>query len=570
MIDVEKVLSQRFPELFADRVQILGKALVVAARRLFREQDINQFLNQHRGVEGLDFVERVLDYFEFSYTASNRQRENIPSQGRVVIIANHPLGALDALALVRLVSEVRRDIRVVANDLLVQLEPLRPLLLPVDNLGLATGRDDIRRIQDALLAEQAVILFPAGEVSRIRPSGVRDGRWSDGFLRFAQRAESPVLPVYIHARNSSLFYGVSMIYKPLAALLLVREMFLQRSNTIRFTVGELIPQHSLNLPRLTRKTRLRLVQRHLHRIARGKKGIFETERSIAQPEPRQALKKELQLSPRIGETRDGKAIHLVDHRPDSALMGEIARLREFTFRKVGEGTGRKRDGDSYDQSYRHILLWDEDALEVVGSYRLGEAAEILDQQGPEGLYTASLFEFTDAFLPIAEQGLELGRSFVQPAYWGSRALDYLWQGIGAYLRCHPEIRYLFGPVSISQQFPPDARDLLIGYYLRYHGANPSLVGARNPISTSESRRELEKALFDELDAEQAFAVLKERLADYGLAVPTLYKQYTDLCEPGGAQFHAFSQDPSFNNCVDGFILVDLARLKPRKRARYLQ
>jgi len=569
MIDVEQVLTGRFPVLGRGAGTLLRRPLVGMLRRLFHEREVNRFLEAHRGVAGIEFVEQVLDYFDLSYRVSNRDRENIPVQGRVVIIANHPLGALDALALIKLVSEVRRDVRIVANELLMQLRPLHSLLLPVDNLGGATTRADLRRIDQALEAEQAVIIFPAGEVSRVRPSGIRDGRWSDGFLRIARRAEAPLLPVFIQARNSSLFYAVSMFYKPLAALLLVQEMFRQRSNTIGFRVGNLIPLPRLKLDGLSRKEQLKLVRRHFFRVAKGKQGPLESETAIAHPVSRQGLRAELGRAERLGATRDGKIIYLADYRPDSELLEEIGRLRELTFRKVGEGTGRRRDLDRYDQHYRHLVLWDEQALEVVGAYRIGEVARIRAAEGLDGLYTASLFRLGPGFLPYTDHALELGRSFVQPAYWGSRALDYLWQGLGAYLRSRPEVRYLFGPVSISQHYPAEARDLIVGYYRRHYGGDPTLVTSRNPLTYSRQGREACERLFDGHNAEEDFARLKDHLAEWGLTVPTLYKQYSELCEPGGTQFLDFGVDAEFGHCVDGFILVDLAKLRPKKRERYI-
>ncbi len=569
MIDIEQTLSDRFPDFFQRQPRLISKSLIGLLRRLFKEGEINAFLADRRGVEGVDFIEHVLDYFDFSYRVSSKERENIPASGRVVIIANHPLGALDALALIRLINEVRPDVKVVANGILSQLAPLKPLLLPVDNLTGATTKSDIKRINDALMAEQAVIVFPAGEVSRVRPSGIRDGNWRDGFLRMAARAEAPLLPVYIEARNSSLFYGVSMVYKPLAALLLVQEMFRQRSNTIGFRVGELIPYVGINLPGLKRKARVRLIKRHFYKVAKGRKGLFETETAIAHPESRQALKSELKQAQRLGATRDGKAIFLVDYRPDSALMDEVGRLREVTFRKVGEGTGRRRDVDYYDQYYRHLVLWDEETLELVGAYRIGEAENIVAAHGVQGLYTHSLFHFKPDFEGATRGALELGRSFVQPGYWGSRALDYLWQGLGAYLRHNPQIRRMFGPVSISRQYPPAARDLIVAYYDKHYGAKTSLMEAKNPVIFADGARDECRQLLSGNSAEEDFVRMREYLDQFGLAVPTLYKQYTDVCEPGGVEFHAFSIDADFGNCVDGFIMVDLERLKPRKRQRYI-
>ena len=570
MLNVEQVLTERFPGFFANKPRVLTRPMLRLLRMLFHEREINRFLEEHRGVRGLDFIERVLEYFDLDYLVSNRDLENIPPTGRVVVVANHPLGALDALSLIQMISRVRSDIRVVANDLLSALEPLGDLLLPVDNLGGGSSRRGIKQVYAALEREELVIVFPAGEVSRLRPNGVRDVRWKGGFLQFIRRTDSPMLPVFIDASNSPLFYAVSMLYKPVAALLLVGEMFRQRSSTIGFRVGELVPASHLNVEGIRPKARMRMVRKHFYRVAQRKSGVFTTERSVAHPESRQALKKELAKGEVLGETRDGKLILLMDWEPGGALMREIGRLRELSFRKVGEGTGRRRDTDSYDAHYRHLVLWDETELEVVGSYRLGEAGSILRSRGTRGLYTHSLFNFDPAFEAFAMEAIELGRSFVQPRYWGSRALDYLWQGLGAYLRHHPQVRYMFGPVSISARYPRPARDLMVYFYRHYFGCRNHLGEAKIPYKLSLHSQEECRAVFTGADYDRDMQELKHRLSQYDLTVPTLYKQYTDLCEAGGVCFLDFGEDPDCGNCTDGMILVDVQSVKVAKRKRYLE
>ena len=569
MIDIEQILTDKYPSLRNAPLRPFARPLFGAFRLLFHEREINQFLEQHQELDGQTFIEQVLDHFSFSYAISHRDKQNIPASGRVVIVANHPLGALDALALIQLIHEIRPDVKVVANELLTHLRPLRNLLLAVDNLGGASQKEQIRAIQSALSAEQAVIFFPAGEVSRIRPNGVRDGKWNSGFLRFARRTNSPVLPVYIKARNSSLFYSASILYKPLAALLLVQEMFAQRARTIAIRVGELIPNDSLRRPEINLQTQVRMVKKQVYRVGKGKRGVFVTERAIAHPQSRQLLKSELKRAQELGSTRDDKAIYLVEHAADSAIMKEIGRLRELSFRKVGEGSGQHRDLDAYDRHYRHLVLWDNDQLEIVGAYRIGEAETILADKGLEGLYTHTLFDLGQQFRPLLNNALELGRSFVQPRYWGSRALDYLWQGIGAYLRHNPHIQRLYGPVSISQNYPKAARDMLVYYYTTHYG-NPQIqITPRQPYPLDQAAIDECRALIPGRDAEEEFKAMRDYLHAFGHSVPTLYKQYTDVYEVGGAQFLAFNVDPDFSNCIDGLICADLALLKESKRRRYI-
>jgi putative hemolysin len=569
VLNVERVLTDRFPGFFEKQPALVTKPMLTILRLLFREREINRFLEEHHALRGLDLIEKILEYFDMDYLVSNKDLENIPSSGRVIVVANHPLGALDALSLILMVSRVRRDIRVVANDLLSSIEPLKDLLLPVDNMGGGSSRRGVKQIHAALQREELVIVFPAGEVSRLRPNGVRDVRWKSGFMQFARRTGSPLLPIFIDAKNSPLFYGVSMLYKPIAALLLVQEMFMQRSNTIAFRIGELIPFAHLNVEGIRLKARVKMVRKHLYRISQRKPGVFTTEKSIAHPESRQALKKELSNGELLGQTRDGKQILLMNWEPGSALMREIGRLRELSFRKVGEGTGKRRDTDNYDLYYRHLVLWDEAELEVVGSYRIGEVGVILVNQGGEGLYTHSLFKFSKNFDRYARQSIELGRSFVQPRYWGTRALDYLWQGVGAYLRHHPEIGYMYGPVSISAHYPKPARDLMVDFFKRYFVTKEDLGHAKVPYEISQSTWDEFGQVFSGDDYDADLQELKNQLALFDLTIPTLFKQYTDLCESGGVRFLDFGIDPEFAGCTDGMILVEIARVKASKRKRYM-
>lgn len=246
-------------------------------------------------------------------------------------------------------------------------------------------------------------------------------------------------------------------------------------------------------------------------------------------------------------------------------MAEIGRLREIAFRCVGEGTGRRRDLDRHDRHYRHLILWDEEDLEIAGAYRLGEASSMPADQ----LYSASLFRYSEAMEACLAQGVELGRSFVQPRYWGRRSLDYLWYGIGAYLRRHPEVRYLFGPVSLSNSYPKRARDLLVWFYRHYFPDTEGLARANNPYPLgADLQREL-SSLFVGNDYSTDFARLREQLEYLGVSVPTLYKQYSELCEPGGVRFADFGVDADFGFCIDGLVVVDIRRVKARKRQRYI-
>jgi putative hemolysin len=567
MLSVEQTLTERLPWLAQH--PLIRRQVAGMLGRLADQDGFNRTLNAIGEAEGFDFVERTLDLLGVSYYANPRERENIPVEGGVLIVANHPLGMIDALALVQLVGSVRSDVRILANDWLMSIPQLHKLLLPVDVFGKGAA-SRMRDIYRALDNGEALIVFPAGEVSRMRPDGVRDGRWSDGFARLAQRGRTPVLPIHVAARNSAMFYGLSMLAKPLSTAMLPREAISPVSRRIGFSVGALVSTDELEQHAGgSTKRAAKLMRRHIYRVGRHRGLIFGGQAPLAHPEPTERVAAELQSqAEKLADLNDGKQVYLFKGASDSVVLREIGRLRELTFRKVGEGTGARRDLDVYDPHYEHLVLWDPKALRIVGSYRFGHGGRLIAERGMSSLYTSSLFNYSPALESRLAQGLELGRSFIAPAYWRSRALDQLWQGIGLYLQRHPELRYLFGPVSMSVSLPREAREWIAAAHQHYFGA-PGLASARQPFVVSPDVIELVRAALEGLDPAAGLGKLKHHLDALGVSLPVLYRQYVDLVEPEGVQFLDFGEDPGFSGCVDGLVMLDLATLKPAKRARYL-
>ena len=384
----------------------------------------------------------------------------------------------------------------------------------------------------------------------------------------AERAKAPILPVHIGGHNSPAFYLTSVVAKPLSTLMLVSQMFNQQRKQISIKIGSIIPYDSYHRVQIRNKEKIELFKRHLYRIGAGKSELLTTEKAIARPERKTDLKKAVRQGTMLGRTPDGKAIFLFESAQSSPVLREIARLRELSFRAVGEGTGKRRDLDHFDHYYQHLILWDEDDLEIAGAYRFVDAGKTVAEKGVEGLYTGSLFKLEAHRSSFLENGLELGRSFVQPRYWGKRSLDYLWYGIGAHLARNPHFRFLFGPVSISNAQPGMAKELLIYFYKLYFSPDSSLSYSRNPFNFSTPLATLEKE-FCGTDYKADFKKLKSLLANLGTTIPPLYKQYTGLCEPGGVVFLDFNIDPAFNDCVDGLVIVDTKKLKEVKRKRYM-
>lgn len=567
MVDIKKELEAKFPT-FKTKPNIFKKSVINIAKKLIHEDVINEFLTKNSHLNGFEFIDAVLDYFDFDYSVNSNEVENIPPFGRVVIIANHPLGALDALSLLKLVSTVRKDVKIIANDFLAGFEAIQNQIIYIDNFKSTQQKSNIKKVYDALNNEEAVIIFPAGVVSRISPKGIKDGKWYKGFIKFAKNTNSPILPILIDAKNSKTFYTVSALNKTFSTILLSDEMFKQQSKKINFKVGELIANEHITPVGISRDYLPTLYKNHLYSL-KNDKSFFVTQKAIAHPEDRKELKSALKSATTLGKTADGKSILLYDYAPDSIVLKELGRLREISFRKVGEGVNKKRDIDKFDKYYQHIIVWDEEELEIVGAYRVGNSDLIYPKYGVDGFYTSTLYKFHEGMEHYLTNSIELGRSFVQPKYWGTRALDYLWYGIGAYLHANPNIKYMFGPVSISPTYPKVAKDLLVFFYSNYFRASGSYVTPNLPFAYSTDAEEL-LDMFSLEDYRGDFKILKSTLTNLGITVPTLYKQYSDLCEEGGVQFLGFNIDVDFNDSVDGFIMTDVSKVKEAQRNRYIK
>lgn len=554
---IEREIIRRFPDWFDGPKGRIGKALVRGYGKFCRFGEIEQFLAEHGHLKGQLLVGQALEYLDIRYAVDQVEKTYIPPTGRCIVVANHPAGIVDALALLHLVGSVRGDVRILANEALTSLGLLDELLIPVDVFGTGSRRSSMEAVDDALEREQCVIIFPAGEVSRLRPNGIRDTPWRGGFLRLAAKHSAPVLPVRIKARNSALFYGLSAVYKPLGTLMLPREITARRGTRIEIRIGR--PHH---VPATAPpKPSLSAIRQSLYAIGTRRKSRITGPEPVIAPVDARNVRAELKALERLGETPDGKHIYAGRIASYSPLLQELGRLREISFRAVGEGTGRRLDIDRYDTWYHHIVLWNPDELEIAGAYRLAIGEAVYAQHGLAGFYSATLFDYACGTLTRLVRGAELGRSFVVPKYWNSRSLDNLWHGIGAFLARHPEVRYLFGPVSISADMPIAARERLVSFYCQFHGGRQDEATAKRPFRFLSEH-------WSALPREEAFREMKAELQAMGVKIPTLYKQYTELCEPEAVRFLAFGIDPDFNNSIDGLIELDIHGMKPQKYERY--
>lgn len=570
-IDLNEIFDQKAKNFLSSKPIFVRNLFFALLKKILYIDKINSIIEKNAHLDTKHFIMELFDELNFSFLISDKDLQKIPSEGKVICVANHPVGSLDSLVLLKAFLDVRNDVKIIANDVIAHLDFLNDFLLPIDLYKKSLQRDNISSINKAFEDEKAVIVFPAAEVSRLKWYRVKDSKWRNGAIHYAQKFKSPVLPVYIDAKNSPFFYFVSLLSKKLSMLLLVHELFNKKSKTIRIIIGDLIPAKTFSSQNLNINYQTKLLKKHVYQLKRKKANIYKTEKSLIRPIDKKLLKHEVDNLSSIGSTKDGKKIFVTTKYKSPNILSEIARLRELTFRKVGEGTGKMLDLDKYDGYYSHLVVWDECKLEIVGSYRIGLGEELLNKYGLNGFYTSTLFNFNELFIKkYLPNSIELGRSFIQEKYWNTQALDYLWQGIGRFLAKNPNIEYMFGGVSLSSNYPPHAAGQIIFYFQKWFSLSKEFASAKKKYFFNSKQIEEYSMIFSGLTAKEDLKILKKMLSLYGYSIPVLYKHYADLCEEGGVNFLDFGIDPDFNNCIDGLILVDVSKIKEDKKKRYLE
>lgn len=568
MLDFQYILKHYQPE-FTSRWPTSARLLGSLLGFVFGQKIFEQFEQMYPESEGLPFPAAVLKFFNFQFDIAQAELAHIPEQGQAIIVANHPLGSLDGIGLLEAALSIRPDAKIVVNELLMHIVRLQPFALPVNNMSNQTSQQQLRAIQSHLASGGALIIFPAGEVSRWSLSGIRDGQWNSSFVRLALRYRAPIVPVLVRGRNSRFFYGLSFLIKQLSTAWLIREMFKHRNARISAHVGSPITYRTLTEKQGPAEVIAKDIKTQVYSLSENCDVSISHPQPIADPESRESLEEDLKKCQSLGTTRDSKGLFLTTKTQSPAIVRDITRLREATFRPVGEGSGYERDTDEFDTHYHHLFIWSYEDRDIVGAYRLGDAGNLIEQAGLAGLYTHTLFHFSPMMTSYFRHGLELGRSFIQPKYQNRYALDYLWQGIGAFVREHPHIRYLFGSASISARYGYEATARIAHFYKIHVNQLPVDVSPRTPFCVSDS---LEPQLTNEMpgnDFQTDLTALQSALAAQDLTIPLLFKHYSQATSNDGVSFSAFNIDPAFGDCVDAFVIADLTRLLPKKKRRYL-
>lgn len=545
-----------------------------------------------QGLGGGAFVEAVLDAMAARIRVTAEEVARIPVSGPVVVVANHPFGGLEGLCLARILLSVRDDVRILANSLLSRLPELRDLFVFADPFGgkLAPGRNiaSLRACRRVLDDGGLLGLFPAGAVARPRLENgrltVADPAWHPAVAWLIRQTGATVVPVHFSGRNSWLFQILGLVHPLARTALLPREFLNKRGHTVTVRVGRPVTQDRLaRLPAcrqapdadacITRYLRWRTsLLRDRPRRTRRLPPLFPP-RNLPRPDALVApvnpglLADELARLPETAVLlRSGDFAVIEAKAADIPLtLQEIGRLRELTFRRAGEGTGKACDLDGFDIHYRHLFLWNTVRQEVAGAYRIGRTDELLAARGAKGLYTSTLFVLKPRFFQRISPALEMGRSFVRPEYQKSYApLLLLWKGLARLVVREPRYRILFGPVSISNTYKSASRHLMAGYFedKDSHAGLARLVRPKTPLRGQAWLSRAAKSLVGDLD--DLLTLIDDIEAD-DKGIPVLLRQYLKL----GGKLLAFNVDRDFANALDGLIVVDLLQADQRQLERYM-
>ncbi len=530
---------------------------------------------------------RALEALNVSYQISASDQAKIPPQGPLVVVANHPFGAIEGWILAATLLKARSDVKIMANFLLASLgiDDINEVMIYVDPFGRQSSvKNNLKPLRKAIewvRGGQALGIFPAGEVSRLHlgDMSVKDKEWSPTVARIVRKAEATVLPVYFEGHNSPLFCGLGLLHPMVRTLMLPGQNLKERSRTIRAHIGKPVPfkrLSGLSDTEMMDYLRLRTYNLQNRKHEKRRKPLLRRLKSTAHHRPVVSAKsagliaEEIRCLPPEQLLFSSKAFDVVSASaaqiPNS--LHEIGRLREITFRKASEGTGKPIDIDHFDEYYQHVMLWDRERQEIIGAYRLGLSDTILKERGLRGLYTSTLFEYRDELFRKVHSSLELGRSFVVPEHQKTyQPLMLLWSGIGRFVIKHPQYRYLFGAVSINSGYLGISRKLIVEFLKEghIHSDLARFVRAKNPPPVGSIGKKNMGLAYSMVHDVQDFSELISDIEQDATGIPILLKHYMKL----GGKFLGFSVDPEFNNTLDALVLVDLARTDPRILARYM-
>jgi len=523
-----------------------------------------------------------------NYTISVNDLYKIPEKGPLVIVANHPFGGIEGVILGHILSRVRKDFRILGNYLLQQIPELSSWIIPVNpfesHKGSGQNIRGLKSIIKWLSDGGAIIAFPSGEVSHLHLSRgeVTDPQWSPHLGEIVKRTKSTVMPFYFHGRNSAKFQLLGLLNPRIRTVMLPHELVNKKSKNLLVLAGNPIKWKRLesldsgksiiNFLRLnTYVLKNRAIEKNKisdKRKLQPKPDIQPEE--IINPIPLQSIINEINTLPDNQLLINNEMFDVWYAKSDQIpqILTEIGRLREVTFRKVNEGTGKSLDLDQYDDYYSHLFLWNKEKQEIAGAYRLGLTNDILNKYGMKGLYTNSLFNFKSNLRKYITDAVELGRSFVVSEYQKSpSALSLLWKGIAEFVLHHPGYSKLFGPVSISQDYHNVSKSLIV-QFLQPNRIDPELfrnVIPKNPFKDKSLNKFQKTTVQNDIRDIENISVLVSEIEKDGKGIPILLHHYLKL----NAKMMGFNVDPDFSDVLDCLIMVDLKTTDSRILQKFM-
>ncbi|WP_282135053.1 lysophospholipid acyltransferase family protein [Seonamhaeicola maritimus] len=547
--------------------------------KLLKISTLNKIYNKNKHLSELDFLNGILGDFQIKFEIPEEDLKRLPKDGAYITISNHPLGGIDGILLLKLMLEQRTDFKIIANFLLHRIEPLKPYIMPVNPFedrkdaasSIAGFKNSILHLREG----HPLGIFPAGEVSTYRDGKlVVDKPWEEAAMKLVKKAQVPVVPIYFHAKNSKLFYKLSKISDTFRTAKLPSELLTQKRRTIKVRIGKPISVKDQNehnsledFSEFIRKKTYMLSNsfeqksKILDNLSSSLK-IPKLPKRIVTPIETGLMEAEIEVlrneNLRLLESKNYEVfLTSADQIPN--ILQEIGRLREITFREVGEGTNEAIDLDKFDTYYHHMFLWDNENKLVVGAYRMGLGAKIFARFGINGFYLQDLFRFEPELYKMMSESIEMGRAFIIKTYQQKpMPLFLLWKGIVHTTLRYPEHNYLIGGVSISNQFSNFSKSLMIEF-MKSHYYDPYIAQYVHP--KKEFKVILKDAdkdfVFDETKADlNKFDKFIDEIEPGALRLPVLLKKYIKQ----NGRLVAFNVDPLFNNAVDGLMYINIKDL----------
>ena len=560
----------------ADKYGVLGTFFGWMLMKVLKISTLNKVYNRNRHLKDVGFLNGILDDLQIKFEIPEKDFKRIPKEGAYITISNHPLGGIDGVLLLKLMLEREPNFKIIANFLLHRIRPLKKYIMPVNPFENHKGaqssvvgiKETFRHLSDG----KPLGMFPAGEVSTYKDGKLMvDKPWEEGAIKVIRKAQVPVVPIYFHAKNSRLFYFLSKISGTLRTAKLPSEVFSQKNRIIKVRIGKPISVEEQNEHKsladysdfLRRKTYMLA-----NPYEKESKKLINTTNIIPPKSPKtiviaanQEKMNEEIIALRNSDCRllqsKNYEVFFANASKIPNLLHEIGRLREITFREVGEGTNESIDLDTFDSYYHHLFLWDEDAKKVAGAYRMGLGAEIFPKYGMNGFYLNDLFRFEPELNDMMSKSIEMGRAFIIKEYQQKpMPLFLLWKGIIHTTLRHPEHKFLFGGVSISNQFSGFSKSLMIEF-MKSNFYDPYIAQYVHPKKAYKVKlKDADKDfIFDEAESDlNKFDKIIDELEPGDLRLPVLIKKYIKQ----NARVVAFNVDPLFNNSVDGLMYIRIA------------